>query len=137
MSDQADNLSLFSKLLRAGLGSRLRDVGTYFDMVADDAVLEFPYAPPGFPKLIEGKPAIRRHIEGLQHSYAFESFSEPVAYPSGTDTVILEFSCVGKNVQTGAPYNQDYISVIKLRDGLIAHYRDYWNPLVATAARNP
>jgi ketosteroid isomerase-like protein len=37
-------------------------------------------------------------------------------------------------VATGAPYNQLYISVVTLRDGRIAHYRDYWNPLVVLTA---
>ena len=30
---------------------------------------------------------------------------------------------------TGAPYEQSYVSVLTVRDGLIVRYRDYWNPL--------
>ena len=30
---------------------------------------------------------------------------------------------------TGEPYDQRYISVIRVRDGHIVHYKDYWNPL--------
>jgi ketosteroid isomerase-like protein len=48
--------------------------------------------------------------------------------------VIFEFSCSGEGVATGAPYNQLYVSVVTLRDGRIAHYRDYWNPLVVLTA---
>ena len=32
---------------------------------------------------------------------------------------------------TGEPFEQRYISVIRLRDGYIVHYRDYWNPIAA------
>jgi ketosteroid isomerase-like protein len=37
-------------------------------------------------------------------------------------------------VRTGVAYDQTYISVVTLRDGRIARYKDYWNPLVALAA---
>jgi hypothetical protein len=50
------------------------------------------------------------------------------------ETVIVEFSCTGEGVETGAPYDQVYISVVTLREGRIAHYRDYWNPLVVLTA---
>ena len=50
------------------------------------------------------------------------------------ETVIFEFSCAGAGAKTGEPYNQSYISVVTLRDGRIARYRDYWNPLVVVQA---
>ena len=46
----------------------------------------------------------------------------------------IEFSCKGHSPQTGARYDQDYVSILELRDGRIARYRDYWNPLVALSA---
>ncbi|MBB3131354.1 hypothetical protein FHS19_006074 [Paenibacillus rhizosphaerae] len=33
--------------------------------------------------------------------------------------------------ETGNPYNQTYISVVRTKDGPIESYRDFWNPLVA------
>ena len=50
------------------------------------------------------------------------------------DGFVLETSCEGVATHTGKPYNQQYISVITLRDGHIVHYRDYWNPLVVLEA---
>ncbi|TYC52976.1 hypothetical protein FMN50_15435 [Rhodobacterales bacterium] len=51
-----------------------------------------------------------------------------------TEDVVFEFSCQGQGIETGKPYDQDYISVVTLRDGRVCHYRDYWNPLVALHA---
>ncbi|MFK0293486.1 nuclear transport factor 2 family protein [Streptomyces sp. NPDC090442] len=50
------------------------------------------------------------------------------------DTIVVEFTADGLTVRTGAPHRLDYIAVITVRDGLIAHYRDYWNPLAAASA---
>jgi len=51
--------------------------------------------------------------------------------------VILEFDGSGRALATGRAYEQRYISVITLRAGYIQHHRDYWNPLVVTAALGP
>ena len=50
------------------------------------------------------------------------------------DTVVLEFFGRGEGVITGEAYEQRYISVIRLRDGRITHYKDYWNPIAVLQA---
>jgi uncharacterized protein len=42
---------------------------------------------------------------------------------------IIEMTMTGTVTATGAPYEQSYVVVLTVRDGLIARYRDYWNPL--------
>ena len=43
--------------------------------------------------------------------------------------IVLEFYGKGIGLLTGELYEQRYISVIHMRDRLIAKYRDFWNPL--------
>lgn len=134
---QDRTMELFAALLRSSMGDQLAPEAVSFtDMLADDAVMEFPYAPPGLPKVLNGKAAIRKHIEALGGMIRVEQFSSPVVHqtPSG---FVLEFSCSGVATQTGRPYNQEYVSVITLRDGLIVRYRDYWNPLSVLRAIEP
>jgi len=50
------------------------------------------------------------------------------------EDVVFEFTCEGRAVSTGVAYDQTYISVVTLRNGRIARYKDYWNPLVTLAA---
>jgi ketosteroid isomerase-like protein len=50
------------------------------------------------------------------------------------DTVVVEFTARGRTVATGAPYRLDYVTVVTTRNGLITHYRDYWNPLAVASA---
>ena len=123
----------FSDLLRGALGGRLNHASDLTGMFAEDVVFEFPYAPDGFPRRLEGLPALAVHLERLGPMLELGRFTLRSIYPSA-ETVTLEFSCDGRGIATGLPYDQDYISVVTLREGRIARYRDYWNPLVALSA---
>jgi uncharacterized protein len=129
----ADKFENFSDLLRSALGDRLAPADNLLDMFAEEVVFEFPYAPDGLPKRLHGKAALAAHLERLGPLLSFGKMDLGSVHAAG-ETVIFEFSCNGQGADTGAPYNQDYISVVSLRDGRIAHYRDYWNPLVVLAA---
>ncbi len=132
----ADGIESFSDMLRRGLGDRLdATADSFVDMVADDVVMEFPYATPGMVTQLKSKAAIAEHLQNLGGMLAFDRMSEPAVHAStDPDVFVLEFTGHGKGVETGEPYDQDYISVIRLRDGKIVHYRDYWNPLVVLRA---
>ena len=122
-------MDMFAALLQSSMGDRLAPgANSFLDMLAEDAVMEFPFAPPGLPKRLDGKPAIGKYLEGLGEMIRVESFSSPVIHRT-LSGFILEFTCSGIGTRTGHAYNQGYVSVITLRDGKISHYRDYWNPL--------
>jgi len=120
-------------LVCAALCDRVLESENFLDLFADDAVLEYPFAPEGTPERLEGKAAIARHALRLAPLLEFGEMTLGAVYNSG-DTVIFESSCQGRGVEAGVPYNQDYISVITLRGGRIVRYQDYWNPLVLISA---
>lgn len=128
-----DKFDSFSGLLRGALGARVKAGPDMVDLFAEDVVFEFPYAPEGLPKRLEGMPALADHLARLGPMLELVEFTLHEVHPS-EETVILEFSCRGRGIATGLPYDQDYISVVTLREGRIARYRDYWNPLVALSA---
>ena len=106
------------------------EVRTLVDLCAEDVVFEFPFAPPGRPTRVEGKPEVsdylkavsgRRRIEAVPNLEIHETVNPNVA--------IIEMTMTGTVTATGAPYEQSYVAVLTVRDGLIARYRDYWNPL--------
>ena len=130
MADKFDN---FSDLLRAALGGRLASADSLLGLFTDDVIFEFPYAPDGLPQRLEGVAAVAAHLERLGPLLTFGPMELRSVYTVG-EKVIFEFSCAGEGVHTAAPYNQLYISVVTVRDGRIAHYRDYWNPLVVLEA---
>lgn len=129
----AEMFDSFSDLLRAALGDRLAPSGSLLGLCTHDVIFEFPYAPDALPKRLEGKAALAAHLERLGPLLTFGPMELGNVY-TVQETVIFEFSCTGQGVATGAPYDQRYISVVTLREGRIAHYRDYWNPLVVLTA---
>lgn len=132
MSDQ-QSIPSFGAMIRIALGDAISfDAETDFlAMCADDIVFQFPYAPAGAVTEVRGKTSLTAYLAKVGALISFDTMSMPVTHAS-TDgkTYILEFSCKGCGAKTGAKYDQNYISVIRVRDGKIVEYRDYWNPLV-------
>ncbi|MEM8682279.1 MAG: nuclear transport factor 2 family protein [Pseudomonadota bacterium] len=135
MNVENNSFGGFDNLLRSGLGDRLAPgAETLLDMMADDCVFEMPYAPPGFIRRIDGRDALERYLAALPGLIDIEDMFDLRIHESiDPNTVILEFRGEGQG-QTGAPYDQQWISVIETRGGHIARYVDYWDPLVTLNA---
>ncbi|QOS78711.1 nuclear transport factor 2 family protein [Paenibacillus sp. JNUCC31] len=115
----------FTQLLLDG------ELDRWVELYATEAVFEFPYSPPGFPKKLEGKAAIANHVQDLLRMIEIQQFSEPVILADhAKQQFVAEFTCVGRSLVTGKTYNQTYISVVSHQYGKITHYKDYWNPMV-------
>lgn len=131
-----DSVESFPAMLRRVLGQRLKpDAETFPDMFAADGVLEYPFAPPGLNTPIVGRDAIVANFERLTKVLRIDGVS--AVHEINThdpETIVLEFSGQGEGVVTREPYDQRYISVIQMRDGSVAHYKDYWNPLALLRA---
>jgi len=126
-----DPVQSFSAMLRNTLGEHLDpDAETFVQMFSEDGVMEFPFALPGVPQRVEGREALSARLNFLSGLIEFSSVSDVVKHEtSDPEVFILEFAGFGKGLATGEPYEQHYISVIRLRDGQIIHYKDYWNPI--------
>lgn len=131
-----DDIDTFSAMLRRALGGRVADgADGFLAMLAEDGVMEFPYAPQGSPTRLEGRVAVARHLKELAGLIAFERIGKVEVYATDDpDTVVLEFEGFGRGIETGKPYEQRYISVIRTQAGQIVLYRDYWNPLALLRA---
>lgn len=107
------------------------DFESFISLYDENVVFEFPFAPQGSVRKLEGRQGLYDYISRLPEMVQLLRFSKPEIYFSdATSTFIAEFTCEALVTGTGKPYNQTYISVIKLREGKIVHYKDYWNPLV-------
>jgi ketosteroid isomerase-like protein len=128
-------------MLRYALADRVdQNAPTYIDMVADDVVMEFPYALPDMVKRVDGKEALRAYLKNVGDMITIDALDNvAVLRTEDPDVTIVEFEGVGTVKATSKPYEQRYISVIRTRQGKIVHYKDYWNPvaLMTTAEANP
>ncbi|MFC0531564.1 nuclear transport factor 2 family protein [Phytohabitans kaempferiae] len=128
----ADRPTTPTEIFRSALASlRSGDVTGWVDLCAEDVVFEFPYAPAGRPQRLEGKKAVASYLSVLPGS--IEVTKEPQVTVHQTvdpNKAIIEMQIEGRVTATGAPYDQSYVVVLTVADGLITLYRDYWNPLV-------
>jgi len=99
-------------------------------MFAIDGVLEYPFAPPGLNTPIAGRDAIIANFQRIRPLLRIDGVTDvSEIMASDPDMVVLEFYGHGEGVLTKEAYDQRYISVIRMRDGNIVHYKDYWNPI--------
>ncbi len=53
------------------------------------------------------------------------------------DMLVAEYSSHSTYLPRNAPYENLYIAVVRFRDGKVAHWREYVNPLVTLEALGP
>ncbi|WP_371647122.1 nuclear transport factor 2 family protein [Streptomyces mirabilis] len=119
-------------LLRHSLDTFLaKDMKAWTDLCVDDVVAEFPFAPEGAPARIEGREALFDYLRGYPDVIDVREIPAVRVYPTDDENVaIAEWSVKGSVVSNGNPYNMSYATFVTFRDGLIANYREYWNPQV-------
>ncbi len=127
----------FTSVMRDALGDRIDAAAvTFVDMMADDFVMEFPFARPGMQTRIEGRSAVLAYLMTVGQGVSIDSVSNVVVHDTADpEVVIVEFEGHGRSVKTGEAYEPRYISVIRTRGGRMVHYRDYWNPLAGLKAQ--
>lgn len=105
------------------------------DLLAEDAVIEFPFAPPNRPHQLTGKQEIVPYFEALKKRMRLDEV-RLIATHKTTDpnVVILQAEGNGQTIPDGRPLEPKYLEILTFRDGLIVRLQDYWNPLVGILA---
>lgn len=134
MAIHGETLTSLADMLRTHLGDLLAPADSFVDMFAENGAMEFPFAPDGIGETLVGKQALSAHFKRIGGMLSISAMKDVEVHRGNDDTVVIEFSCDGTAIPTGRPYPQRYVSVIRLQDGKIVRYRDYWNPLVVNAA---
>ena len=125
-----------ARALTAHLERVVHDIHGWLDLFADDAIVEFPYAPAvGTPARLVGKPAIAAYFGGASGTFRELRFSALRPFPSADpEQAIAEVHGSALVGPAGKPYEQDYVMVLRTRAGKIVEYREYWNPIPALVA---
>lgn len=111
-----------------------KDMSGFAHMWAVDGTIEFPFAPPGWPTRLDGREAVREYLRGYPDVFDITRVAEKTVHETtDPEVIVVEFAVDGVLVGTGQTYHRSYITVLTVRDGQIAHYRDYWSPEGLTA----
>lgn len=107
------------------------DIERWLELFTDDAVVEFPYAAGlELPQRLEGREAIRRYFADTPKHFQGLVFTNVRRYrTTAPDVALAEAHGSATIAVTGSGYEQDYVMLVKTRDGRISLYREYWNPL--------
>jgi ketosteroid isomerase-like protein len=129
-------LDPFFRVVEQGLSDFL-DGEHYFDTIADDALFEFRYNFPGWPQTVRGRANLMALYSGYGKTIRLHRGDALVVHPSKDGrVVILEYEGHGTILATGAPYDNRFISVVKIENRKIIHWRDYMDSLAAWMALN-
>ncbi|MFG2803460.1 nuclear transport factor 2 family protein [Streptomyces pseudovenezuelae] len=111
-----------------------KDIPAWVGLWAEDGIMEFPFAPPGRPRRLEGKEAVAAYMRPYPDHIDLHDFPEVrIHETTDPETIVVEMRGVGRVVATDGPFEMTYVAVVTVRDGLIVSYRDYWDPLAALA----
>lgn len=107
-----------------------KNVAGWVDLWEENGILEFPFAPEGWPQRLEGRAAVAAYMHGYPEHIDLHDFPHVEIHQTlAPETIVVEMRGVGRLMETDSPFDMSYIAVVTVEDGLITRYRDYWNPL--------
>jgi ketosteroid isomerase-like protein len=107
-----------------------KDIDRVVDVHTERAVLEFPYAPAGFPSRVEGRAAIRALFERpVRENLASRFFDLQVNLLREKDMAVAEYR--GEiELPSGANYNNSYCLIFSVQGFRFDYVREYFNPQI-------
>ncbi len=97
-------------------------------VMADDLVMELPYAPEPIPQKLEGKQAALGVLGALEQMFDVFSLNVHDAYEApGENTAILEATALGVRSE-GGTYQNRYVFVFTFEDGKLKRWLEFFNP---------
>ena len=106
---------------------RADDLDGWMALYAPGAVHEFPFAPEGAPRRLEGRDAIAAFLRPIQAHVRFGRFDGIRVREAGNETIV-EARGHHRRLPGETPFELDYVWFITRHDGKVTHFRDYMNP---------
>ncbi|TYB41578.1 nuclear transport factor 2 family protein [Actinomadura chibensis] len=125
---------LFERFQRNALDGR---AGLDEEMLAEDVVVEMPFAPGGAGRRAEGGAAIAARLREGRAALpvVFEEFRDVVIHETADPEVIVaEYAIVASVPATGRRASANFVAVVRARGGRIVHWREYQDHAAIAAA---
>ncbi|UJW33335.1 nuclear transport factor 2 family protein [Saccharothrix sp. AJ9571] len=118
--------------MRAGW---LGDPAAFDDLLADDAVIETPFAPTGHRRRFESKAEFVEFAGRTRGALPvrFEQCRNVTIHETADpETIVVEYELAGTVLPTGQSASAAFIGVLRVRDGRIVHWREYQDTAAIT-----
>jgi ketosteroid isomerase-like protein len=122
---------VFEQMRRHWLGE------TDVELLADDAVIELPFALPGRRTRFEGREDFRSATDAERANFPvrFEEVRNVVIHDTtDPEVIVVEYELAGVVTTTGRRASATFIGVLRVRDGKTVLWREYQNTLAIAAA---
>lgn len=107
-----------------------RDVEALVALMSDDVEYEIPFL--GTPLKLNGRDAVHDFLTGAQGKFADVSYDvDRWLVDAEQQVVILEMRAERTILPDMERYGNRYVLIFTLRDGKIADFREYLNPIAA------
>jgi ketosteroid isomerase-like protein len=111
------------------------DTGERFlALFTEDAKQVMPFSPEGFPRLLDGREAIRNQYSGLPSAYTHMRFLDLTIRDMASPNEFFVTYRGDIGLKSGGRYENDYAGHFVLRDGRISEFREFFNPIVLQQA---
>lgn len=112
------------------------DLDALADTFADDVVMDLPYAPPGFPRRVEGSDGVIAFFAGMPdmitplrfHDYRLDALADDPG------SIVAQYASDARILATDRPYRNTYISRFQVSDGAITWFAEYFDPVTLVEA---
>lgn len=107
------------------------------DLLAEDAVIELPFAGPGLPKRFEGRSSFLAFAapERAAFPVRFDEVRNVLVHDTADpEVIVVEYELVGTLLTTGAQSSARFIGVLRARGGKVAAWREYQDTMHIRAA---
>ncbi|AGL17460.1 nuclear transport factor 2 family protein [Actinoplanes sp. N902-109] len=111
------------------------------ELLADDVVIETPFAAPGRPTRIDGRQRVLEYTRASRAAFPvrFDDCRTIAVHDTADpDVIVVEYELAGTHTTTGLTATAPFIAVLRTRDGKLAHWREYQHTLaIAQAVGRP
>jgi ketosteroid isomerase-like protein len=107
------------------------DFDTKRALLAEDAVFEMPFAPQGFQRRFVGRENIIAFVQTIPAIIDAENLHDVrlETYNSDPGEIVAEYRSDMVIKPHGAEYRNEYVSRFTVRDGRIARFAEYYDPI--------
>lgn len=136
---RAQDIENMVVIVRSMDASKRRDLKDIEELWTDDAIKEYPFAPPQLasliPARIEGKPAMMAYYRKLLAMRGSESriTVNSVLPLLEANTLLIEYR-ENTEIIDGEPLIATFAAIVKVRDGKISYWREFFDPSPILAA---
>lgn len=110
------------------------DIEGFAALFAEDGTQVMPFSPPGFPRALAGRAAIFNQYRGMPQNFTSMKFPDLVIHDMLDPSRFLVTYRGEIRLRAGGAYDNTYAGIFEIRDGHIAAFTEYFDPILLQQA---